>query len=167
MDKRPLVAVLVTLGVAAVLAALPQEDAPAPRGEPTAAPTSAGGKVRPMIASPSPAPMASDLPPTPDAAARALPPVAAAIADFAAREQLDPDAVSLRRMQRVTWPDGSLGCPKPGMMYTQALVDGYWLELAGGAAENQVLAEYHTDLAGQAVACQSGPPANTAGGSTE
>lgn len=25
----------------------------------------------------------------------------------------------------VTWNDGSLGCPEPGMMYTQALVDGY------------------------------------------
>jgi hypothetical protein len=25
----------------------------------------------------------------------------------------------------VTWPNGALGCPKPGMMYTQALIDGY------------------------------------------
>lgn len=25
----------------------------------------------------------------------------------------------------VTFNDGSLGCPEPGMMYTQALVDGY------------------------------------------
>lgn len=25
----------------------------------------------------------------------------------------------------VTWKDGSLGCPVPGQMYTQALVDGY------------------------------------------
>lgn len=25
----------------------------------------------------------------------------------------------------VTWPDGSLGCPQPGMLYPQALVDGY------------------------------------------
>ena len=24
-----------------------------------------------------------------------------------------------------TFSDGSLGCPEPGMMYTQALVDGY------------------------------------------
>ena len=24
-----------------------------------------------------------------------------------------------------TWSDGSLGCPQPGMMYTQALVEGY------------------------------------------
>jgi len=29
----------------------------------------------------------------------------------------------------LTWPDGSLGCPEPGVMYTQALVDGYRIEL--------------------------------------
>jgi hypothetical protein len=30
---------------------------------------------------------------------------------------------------RVVWSDGSLGCPEDGMMYTQALVDGYRLTL--------------------------------------
>jgi hypothetical protein len=30
---------------------------------------------------------------------------------------------------RVTWSDGSLGCPQPGQSYTQALVDGYWIVL--------------------------------------
>jgi hypothetical protein len=28
-----------------------------------------------------------------------------------------------------TWTDGSLGCPVPGQLYTQALVDGYWVVL--------------------------------------
>jgi len=32
----------------------------------------------------------------------------------------------------VTWPNGSLGCPKPGMMYTQALVDGYQVVVKAG-----------------------------------
>ena len=32
--------------------------------------------------------------------------------------------------QAVTWPDGSLGCPQPGMMYTQMVVPGYQLVLA-------------------------------------
>ena len=27
--------------------------------------------------------------------------------------------------ESVEWPDGSLGCPEPGQMYTQALVNGY------------------------------------------
>lgn len=36
------------------------------------------------------------------------------------------------RAQSVTWSDGSLGCPEPGMSYTQALVDGYWVILDAG-----------------------------------
>jgi hypothetical protein len=27
--------------------------------------------------------------------------------------------------EAVTWSDGSLGCPRPGQLYTQALVPGY------------------------------------------
>ncbi len=32
----------------------------------------------------------------------------------------------------VTWNDGSLGCPEPGLMYTQALVEGYWVVIEVG-----------------------------------
>src|SRR6266567_7534133 len=46
---------------------------------------------------------------------------AAALAKVA-REQL-----VIVRAQPVVWNDGSLGCPEPGMMYTQALVNGYWV----------------------------------------
>lgn len=37
------------------------------------------------------------------------------------------------RAEAVVWNDGSLGCPEPGMEYTQALVNGYWvvIEAAG------------------------------------
>jgi hypothetical protein len=37
------------------------------------------------------------------------------------------------RAESVVWSDGSLGCPEPGMEYTQALVNGYWVivEAAG------------------------------------
>ena len=35
----------------------------------------------------------------------------------------------------VTWNDGSLGCPEPGMFYTQALVDGYHVILQAGDEE--------------------------------
>ena len=31
------------------------------------------------------------------------------------------------RAQAVVWNDGSLGCPEPGMQYTQALINGYWV----------------------------------------
>ncbi len=41
-------------------------------------------------------------------------------------------ALTLVRAQAVTWSDGSLGCPEPGMSYTQALVEGYWIVLDAG-----------------------------------
>lgn len=41
-------------------------------------------------------------------------------------------AMTVLRAEAVTWPDGSLGCPEPGMQYTQALVPGYWVEIAVG-----------------------------------
>jgi hypothetical protein len=38
---------------------------------------------------------------------------------------VDASAVQLVSVMEVTWSDGSLGCPKPGEVYTQALVDGF------------------------------------------
>jgi len=46
-------------------------------------------------------------------------------ADLAARLQIDLAAIEIVAAERVTWPDGSLGCPQPGELYTQALVDGF------------------------------------------
>ena len=136
MEKRPIVAALVTLAVGAALFALqPEGDAPVATPQQPAPPaTAAGGKVRPMRQTPTP--LAPDAPPAVDPAARNLPPVAAAIADFALRNRLDPADVALRRLQAVTWPDGALGCPQPGSMVTQALVDGYWLELGEALVAN-------------------------------
>lgn len=39
------------------------------------------------------------------------------------------DGIEITRAEAVTWPDGSLGCPQPGEFYTQALVDGFHVEL--------------------------------------
>ena len=39
------------------------------------------------------------------------------------------EVVTARAM---TWPNGALGCPKPGAMYTQALVDGYQVVVKAG-----------------------------------
>jgi hypothetical protein len=55
--------------------------------------------------------------------------VAAAISDAALRFDLPESEVAVAAALRVVWSDGSLGCPEPGMMYTQALVDGYLLTL--------------------------------------
>lgn len=58
--------------------------------------------------------------------------VALSRADLARRLSLDPAQIELVDAASVTWPDGSLGCPKPGMMYTQALVDGLRIRLRAG-----------------------------------
>ena len=62
-------------------------------------------------------------------------PEALAIADLAAHTGVDPADIDVVAHEQVTWPDGSLGCPKPGYSYTQALVDGYRIVLRAGAED--------------------------------
>jgi len=55
--------------------------------------------------------------------------VEAAIADASDRLGVPESEVAVAGALRVVWSDGSLGCPEPGTMYTQALVPGYLLTL--------------------------------------
>ena len=48
-------------------------------------------------------------------------------ADAKKRANASSENVVVVKAERVTWSDGSLGCPQPGMAYTQALVPGYWV----------------------------------------
>jgi len=73
----------------------------------------------------------------------------AALADAATRTGLEPDALKVLSAEVVTWSDGSLGCPQPGMMYTQALVPGYRVRIQAGG---QVL-DYHAGRSGQPTLC--------------
>ena len=59
--------------------------------------------------------------------------VVAASADAAKRSGLPPAQVQVVKAESVTWSDGSLGCPRPGMLYTQALVPGYRVQLRVGS----------------------------------
>lgn len=59
-------------------------------------------------------------------------PAAAAVADLAARLGVDPSGVEVVSVESVIWPDGSLGCPQPGMAYTQVQVDGALITLDAG-----------------------------------
>ena len=72
-----------------------------------------------------------------------------ALADAARRRQLTPSTLQVALAEAVTWPDGSLGCPQPGMLYTQALVPGYRIRILAG---NETL-EYHASQRGQPVYC--------------
>jgi hypothetical protein len=66
-----------------------------------------------------------------------LPLVVAAVDDLAQHLGIESDAVTVVQAVAVTWPDGSFGCPEPGMMYTQALVDGTFVLLEAGGRQYQ------------------------------
>ena len=51
------------------------------------------------------------------------------IADLMTRKNIMREEIAVTRAEAVIWPDGSLGCPRPGEMYTQATVEGYWIVL--------------------------------------
>ena len=40
-------------------------------------------------------------------------------------QRLGHERIQVRRAVAVVWPDGAMGCPRPGMVYTQATIDGY------------------------------------------
>jgi hypothetical protein len=76
-------------------------------------------------------------------------------ADLAQRSGVTQEAILVIRDQAVTWSDGSLGCPQPGVFYTQALVPGYWVVLQVG--ENQY--DYRASESGYFFVCEgSGLP---------
>lgn len=80
-------------------------------------------------------------------------------ADLASRLGVPVDDVEVVSVEEVTWPDGSLGCPRPGMSYTQALVDGLRIVLA----VDGVTHHYHAGSGGQPFHCPSPSPRPSTG----
>ena len=66
--------------------------------------------------------------------------VSQAALDLARRLKVAADEIELLTVEAVTWPDGSIGCPQPDQLYTQALVEGHRIVL--GYGERVYL--YHT-----------------------
>mgnify|MGYP000853431406 FL=1 len=77
--------------------------------------------------------------------------VAFALNDLASRLGVAADAISVVRVEEVDWPDGSLGCPQPDMRYTQALVNGTFIQLRAG----DQLYNYHSGGRRQPFLCTS------------
>jgi hypothetical protein len=70
---------------------------------------------------------APSMTPSPTSSSSSTPaggPVEQAKADLSKRLGIDPAQVTVVSSEEVTWSDGSLGCPEPDMLYTQALVPG-------------------------------------------
>lgn len=73
--------------------------------------------------------------------------------DLAKQLSVNIDQISLVEVQEVTWPDSSLGCPQPGMMYLQVLVDGHLIRFR---ATGQIY-EYHSGGNRPPFLCPSKP----------
>lgn len=145
---------------------------PAPQGEPTAypAPLGEGAATEPpstSVPAPTRPPMEATLPPQPVATepqpgqggvSGEVPEekIAAAVADLAQRIGVDPAAVTIVSAEAVDWPDGSLGCPQPGVAYLQVITPGYRLVLAANGQEYN----YHAARDGEFFLCENLPPAS-------
>jgi uncharacterized protein (DUF885 family) len=78
--------------------------------------------------------------------------VQAARTDAARRTGVVAESLALISAESVTWSDGSLGCPQPDVLYTQALVPGYRVRLRGPDGEM----DYHASARGALVLCPAG-----------
>lgn len=77
-----------------------------------------------------------------------------AVTDLANRLGVDESAIKVVSVEEVTWSDGSLGCPEPGMMYTQALENGSLIVLEIDGTEY----EYHSGVGRDPFYCATPIP---------
>jgi hypothetical protein len=78
------------------------------------------------------------------------PEVTTAKADLAKRLKMRADDIEVVKAEEVTWRDGSLGCPQPGLEYTQALQNGMLIVLKVKGKEY----EYHSGVGGKPELCE-------------
>jgi hypothetical protein len=94
----------------------------APAGAPEASSPDASSSPSPIETEPasaSPDPAASAPDGVPQAAWDEI------MEDLASRVDGPLAGATVVKAERMNWNDGSLGCPQPGQVYTQALVDGF------------------------------------------
>jgi len=72
------------------------------------------------------------------------------LADLLARSGKARSDVTVVSAEAITWNDGALGCPQPGMMYTQALIDGYQVVFDIGGESF----DYHLGGGGDFILCE-------------
>ncbi|HVR79568.1 MAG TPA: hypothetical protein VMS99_14390 [Acidimicrobiia bacterium] len=77
--------------------------------------------------------------------------VEAAITDLAGRLDIGEGDIEVTDVRDVQWPDGALGCPEEGKMYTQAVVDGTQVLLGA----NDRIYDYHAGSDGEPFLCAS------------
>ena len=73
------------------------------------------------------------------------------LTDAADRTGVPLTALVVVRSQFVEWPDGSLGCPEPGMLYPQVITAGYWVQIV---ADGELL-DYRAGDSGSFRLCET------------
>jgi hypothetical protein len=69
--------------------------------------------------------------------------------ELAQTRDIDPGSIVVAEARHVTWRSGAIGCPKPDMFYTQALVPGTLIVLQVG----RKTFAYHASRDGQPFHC--------------
>jgi hypothetical protein len=80
--------------------------------------------------------------------------------EAAALAKVPREQLAIVHAESVVWNDGSLGCPEPGMMYTQALLNGYWVIIDAAGRKY----DYRVGSAGSFRLCPEGrgqPPSQS------
>ena len=78
-----------------------------------------------------------------------------ALQDLATMLNAKPETIDVTKVGYVTWPDSSLGCPRPDLEYMQVLTEGVLIVLRHGGASYH----YHGSREGRPFYCkQPGKP---------
>jgi len=87
----------------------------------------------------------------PGAATPAAVPEPVGLAQRALADELGrpPEAVTIRAVEAVDWPDGSLGCPQPDRMYPAVITPGFRVTLEVDGTSYTL----HTDRTTRVVRC--------------
>ena len=75
-----------------------------------------------------------------------------AMADLAGRLSIPVERIDFIEFRPVLWPNGGLGCPRPGMIYPQVQEDGYLIRLRAGKREFH----YHGSGSRPPFLCETG-----------
>jgi hypothetical protein len=78
----------------------------------------------------------------------------AIVRDLAKSSGAALDKISVTQAENVVWSDGSLGCPQPGAIYTQALTPGYKVILDVDGKRY----DYRATETGYFLLCEAGMP---------
>ncbi len=77
----------------------------------------------------------------------------AVVSDAATRTGVAVEDVAIVTQRAVAWPNGALGCPRPGVMYTQAIEPGYQVVVEAGGQR----LDYRVGSAGIPSLCENPP----------